>query len=273
MSEKIRIVSDLHVGHHASVIEDISTARALTEDVDRLIFNGDTLELMYGDLNSSHYNATKQKELFDRETASWGIKIDLVTGNHDPSISDTHSLSICDNQIFITHGDSLFKEVAPWSSNVKNLSISSSRINVQQTGRPEDLHAYLAQFKQVSIDAHKLEDGYNPTLWGKTKILLHQAWPPTTPFKILSCWRQVPDRAISLAKRFGLDHKFIVVGHTHNPGVWQRDGRIVINLGAYFPWPGARCIDIDGRQLVVRKISKRNNRIALGKAIATFQLS
>lgn len=272
MTEKIRIVSDLHIGHRASVLEDMSTAKPLAEGVDRLIFNGDTLELKYGDLDKSHYNADKQKKLFDQETATWGPEIDLITGNHDPAISDIHFRSICDHQVFITHGDALFKEVAPWSSNVKNLAASSTSINPDQTGTLETLHTYLDQFKQVSIKAHKLEDGYNPTQWGKIKILLHQAWPPSTPFKILNCWRQVPDRAVSLTSRFGLKPKFIVVGHTHNPNIWQRGDQTIINLGAYFPWPGARCIDIANGQLQVRKIHKSRNTIRIGKTLATFLL-
>lgn len=247
--------------------------RPLAEGVDWLILNGDTMELKYGDLNTSHYDAHQQRKMFEKETAIWGIKVSVISGNHDPQSSDDHFLSILDDQVFITHGDGLFREVAPWSSNVDNLRSCSEHIDPEATGAtPEELHDYLQQHKEVSLEAHKLDQKYNPTLWGKMRIFLHQGWPPTTPFRILNCWRQVPDRAVSLATRFSYSPKFIIVGHTHNPGIWNRGPHTVINTGSFFPWPGARCVDIDGDTLTVRKIIKGQNKIEIGRSQKTFSL-
>lgn len=274
MTEKIRIVSDLHVGHKASVIDRMQALRPLADDVDWLIFNGDTLELKYGDLDKTHYDAIQQKELFDQEAARWGVKVTLITGNHDPEISNLHSLSILEDQVFITHGDALFRDIAPWSSNIENLRRCSAHIDETATGSTtQELHDYLQLHKQAILDAHKLDQDYNPTLWGKVKIFLHQAWPPTTPFRILKCWAEVPERALSLTQRFSLEPPFIIVGHTHNPGIWQRGGQTVINLGSYFPWPAARCVDISDNQLTVRKIRKSQNAIQLGKPVARYPLA
>ena len=274
MPKRVRIVSDLHIGHRASVIEDLAALRPLAEGVDVLVFNGDTLELKYGDIDSSRYNAEEQKGRFLQETAKWGVETVVITGNHDPAISDTHFATLAGGTVFVTHGDGLFKEVAPWSSNVKNLRKCSAQINEHQTGStPEELHRYLAQYKKATVEAREMDRHYNPTAWGKLKIFLHQSWPPTTPFRILNCWRQMPDRAASLVRRFNVDARFIIVGHTHNAGIWKRDDRIIINLGSYFPWPGARCVDIDGDKLAVRKIRKGRNRIQIGELVATFPLS
>lgn len=273
MSRKIRIVSDLHIGHRASLIHSLDAMRPLAEGVDWLILNGDTMELKYGDLDSSHYDAQEQRKLFEKETSIWGIKVSVISGNHDPESSDDHSLSILDDQVFITHGDGLFREVAPWSSNVDNLRICSEKIDPEATGETaKDLHDYLQLHKDISLEAHELDKKYNPTLWGKMRIFLHQAWPPSTPFRILKCWRQVPDRAVSLTKRFSLSPKFIIVGHTHNPGIWTRGSQTVINTGSFFPWPGARCVDIEGETLSVRKIKKGQNKIEIGKVQKTFAI-
>lgn len=269
----IRIVSDLHIGHRASMIDSLQALRPLAEGADWLIFNGDTLELKYGDSNPTSYDSSKQKQLFDDEVAKWPCKVTLITGNHDPEISEIHSLSILQGQVFITHGDSLFREIAPWSSNIRNLRRFSEHIDPAATGQTDqDLHDYLVLHKQASLLAHQHDKDYNPTVWGKFKIFLHQAWPPTRPFKILKCWAEVPDRAVSLATRFGRAPRYIVVGHTHRPGTWNRGEQTVINLGSYFPWPGALCIDIDARALIVRKIRKRQNKIKIGSSIASYQL-
>lgn len=269
----IRIVSDLHIGHKASIIDSLQALRPLAEGADWLIFNGDTLELKYGDRDASNYNSTEQKRLFDEEVAKWPCKVSVITGNHDPEISEIHSLNILGGQVFVTHGDGLFSDITPWSSNIKNLKKFSTHIDPCATGTTEQhLHDYLVLHKQLAIIAHQHDKDYNPTLWGKLKIFFHQAWPPTTPFKILKCWREVPDRATSLASRFSLSPKFIVVGHSHYPGIWKRGEQTVINLGSYFPWPGALCIDIDSETLKVRKIRKRQNNIRIGRAIASYLL-
>lgn len=273
MNSRIRIISDVHLGHKASVISELSAIRPLSEDVDWLIFNGDTLELKYGDLDSSTYDANKQKQRFEAEIERWNCKVSVITGNHDPEISDTHFLNILDGQVFITHGDGLFRDIAPWSSNIDNLQRFSERIDPTATGNTEEeLHNYLQLHKDASIQAHLTDKKYNPTAWGKLKILMHQGWPPSTPFRILKSWREVPDRAVSLAQRFGLDPKVIVVGHTHKPGIWHRGDTTIVNLGSFFPWPGAQCIDIEANRLSVRKIRKKTNHIELEEEIAVFEL-
>lgn len=269
MPKKIRIVSDLHIGHRASCLDDPSQLRPLSEGVDQVIFNGDTLELKYKDSPGSIDIVSELHSKLEEELNSWSAESVLITGNHDPGISDTHHLTLFDGRILVTHGDGLFKNVTPWSSNIKNLK----QVSQEAYGNEENLHNYLANNKRVSLKAHILDKKYNPTLWGKLKIFLHQAWPPTTPFVILKCWKESPDRAIALAERFDLSPKFIIVGHTHNPGVWRRGDQIVFNLGSCFPWPGARCIDIEGDTLTFRRLIKRRRSIKLGAALACFHLS
>ncbi len=272
MTRTIRIVSDLHVGHGASLLESVEALRPLAEGVDRLILNGDTLELKYGEADSASYSAARQFEQFKKEIAIWSIQVDAITGNHDPTISDLHSLTLFEGQIFITHGDGLFPDIAPWSSHAPTLR-KCGNIDENETGNtPEALHEYLAKHKQASIDAHKLDSRYNPTRWSKLKIFLHQSWPPITPFRILKSWREIPDRAVSLATRFNLSPAFIILGHSHNPGIWRRGKSTVINLGAYFQWPGARCVDIEDGILSVRKVAKGRNHIELGRPVAQFEL-
>src|SRR5690606_16040745 len=135
-----------------------------------------------------------------------------------------------------------------------------------------DLDRYLAIAKAASIQAHLLDRAYNPTLWGKAKIFLHQGWPPTRPLKILRCWRELPDRALAFAQRFGLRPRFIILGHTHNPRIWRRGDQRVINLGSFFPWPGARCVDIADGELRIRKLSSRRGQVVVGKVLARFPL-
>ncbi len=232
---------------------------------------GDTLELKYGDSAGSQ----RQKSAFDAEIATWGVQTHIITGNHDPEISSLHHLLLRESRVFVTHGDAIFRNITPWSSSAPKLRHAADQLGFDgsESGPPERLSAYLELYKRASSMAHKLESTYNPSLWGKTKIFLHQAWPPTRPFKILRSWRQAPDRAVSLASRFSLQPDFIVIGHTHQPGIWRRGPQTVINLGSFFPWPGALCVDIVGDELIVRSIAKRQPRVAIGQVVARFPLS
>lgn len=273
MSHKIRIVSDLHIGHRASSLDCPSALRALAEGVDRVVFNGDTLELKYAETDAQVAEAERLRRRFEEEIASWGIETTVLTGNHDPAISEVHQLSLCGGAVWVTHGDGLFPDIAPWSSNAANLRRCAQELRA--AAPPEhlaDLDRFLGIAKAASIQAHLMDLAYNPTLWGKAKIFLHQAWPPTRPLKILQCWRELPDRAVAFAARFGLQPRFIILGHTHNPRVWRRGGQVVINLGSFFPWPGARCVDIADGKLSVRRLRSARGKVVVGKVVASFPL-
>ena len=271
MSHTLRIVSDLHLGHRASLLAEPADLRPLAEGADEVIFNGDTLELKYADQKG----AQAQIAAFNAEIATWGIPTQVITGNHDPEISPIHHLLLSEGRVLVTHGDAIFRNIAPWSSSAPQLRQVADQLGFDgsETGPSELFSAYLELYKRASSIAHKLEADYNPSLWGKLKTFLHQAWPPTRPFKILRSWRLAPDRAVSLAQRFSLHPDFIVIGHTHQPGIWRRGSQTVINLGSYFPWPGARCIDIVGDDLLVRSVTKSQRRVAIGPVIARFPLS
>ena len=267
MSQRIRIVSDLHIGHRASSLTCPSSLRELATDIDHLIFNGDTLELKY-----AHNEELERR--FAEEVASWGIETTIITGNHDPSISGRHDMDLFGGAIYVTHGDALFETIAPWSSSLPYLkaSLEILKSNGYKDSWDRDLATYLEMIKEASLMAQEMDTDYNPTLWGKLKIFLHQAWPPTRPFKILDCWRRVPGHAVAFAERFGKNPRFIIVGHTHNPGIWQKGSQVVINLGSFFPWPGARCVDIENGRLLVRKLHRGPNRIKIGPVLASFEL-
>ncbi len=49
LSGKVRILSDLHLGHPGSLIGDVEDLRPLLEGMDTVVFNGDTCELAYAE--------------------------------------------------------------------------------------------------------------------------------------------------------------------------------------------------------------------------------
>ena len=58
---KIRVLSDLHLGHPSSLVGNVSELNPLLEGIDVLVLNGDTIQ----DLNP-HWNE-KSKQMFSQQ--------------------------------------------------------------------------------------------------------------------------------------------------------------------------------------------------------------
>ncbi|MEM9161073.1 MAG: metallophosphoesterase [Verrucomicrobiota bacterium] len=266
---KIRVLSDLHIGHRASLARNPDRLAPLVEGADIVIFNGDTIELKFANPTRKPETYVSKDELAKR-VRSWGAEPIFVTGNHDPSISNIHHLSLDDGNILITHGDGCFKNIAPWSSESKILGEETNRLATPQTElsrKHSDLHSYLSDIKSASIEAYKRHAERNPTLWGRFSIFLHQAWPPTRPFRILRAWRDMPQASYDLARSFGLNPSLIIVGHTHRPFVRTIGKSHIVNTGSFFTWPGAYSVDFDASGTTIRKIKKSRHGVRFGNQI------
>ncbi|MCH6258331.1 metallophosphoesterase family protein [Puniceicoccaceae bacterium K14] len=270
MAKKLRILSDIHFGHKASIIKEIDQLEDLCRGTDKLIFNGDTIEQKYEDSPKHTYNPLPSFYDFSDKVSQWCSDIHFISGNHDPSISQNHFMETHDGDVFITHGDGIFENIAPWSKNVEVLNKAcSKRI------KPDDnyeLQTELQLLKEASIEAHEKALDYDPTTLGKTIVFFAQLWPPHRPFKILQCWKNTPAKAVEFARRHGRSPKVIVIGHTHCPGIWKHDGIWVVNTGSFFPWPKRYAVEIEENSLTVRRISKKHNRFQLGTIAISISL-
>lgn len=236
-------------------------------DTDLLVFNGDTLETKYADSSRHQFQPVLDPAHFLQTVAPFGPKPLLIAGNHDPNISDCQFITLNRGRILITHGDGIFPDIAPWSSVAKELS-EATRNREQHS----NLHDYLKSLKQASLEAHRKRVEYDPTFRGKLGIFLHQSWPPHRVLKIFKAWKDMPEAAHQLARRFGLDPEVIIIGHTHNPGIARIESTWIINTGSFLPWPGALTVDIGQTELSVRRVRKWTRRFHFGQALFTLPL-
>jgi hypothetical protein len=86
-------------------------------------------------------------------------------------------------------------------------------------------------------------------------------------------WSQLPGRATAFARQFRPSARFVMVGHTHRPGVWIRSDMIVINTGSFCPPFGCFAVDVSVEQIVVRRIRHAAGTFALGRVVAAFALA
>ena len=112
MPGRIVIISDLHLGRPRCAASSAAALRPLWDGASHLIVNGDAAEIHH----PRHWPraAREMLSLFDLCEAD-GVELTLLSGNHDPYITDLRHLHLADGLVFVTHGDVLHPAIAPWS--------------------------------------------------------------------------------------------------------------------------------------------------------------
>ncbi|HEY4813335.1 MAG TPA: metallophosphoesterase [Chthoniobacterales bacterium] len=270
-AEPTIIISDLHLGHRGSQIRDPEELVPILKEAGSVIFNGDTVEMRTGiDRPVGRHMAA----VIARLCHSVGCRATFINGNHDPCLSKTDHLDLMDGRMLVTHGDILFLGIAPWSRQ----ALAYRKIHLRALARlgPDALMSFekrLLATKRTSIKLQLLEEPvttkhqFAPML----RVLMHQVWPPHRPFMIIGAWVKTPTLAARLCDLFRPNARYILVGHTHYPGVWQRGQITVINTGSYVLNFGALAVILDGESVEIRKVKRQKEGFVLGKRVARFQ--
>ncbi len=255
------------------MIKELDSLKGLVTETDTVLFNGDTLEQKYEDAPSHIDSPLPSFEEFSAQLADWNANPVFITGNHDPNISDIHYGELNCGQILITHGDGIFKSIAPWSTTSRILEeVAQTNFERIQSQGQITFYRFLQSIKDACMEGHALTKDYDPTVWGKIQIFAHQAWPPTKPFKILKCWEDAPKLAVEMASQYEKTPQFMIIGHTHKPSIRAEGPTQVINTGSFFPWPGSTAVDLDSNGITIRKVVKRRSQFALGKTVGRFEI-
>jgi predicted phosphodiesterase len=270
VDEPIRILSDLHLGHKASLAREIAQVEPLYDGAHTVIFNGDTVEMRSPRSRLRAERVMHEVRAFcSRQKAT----THFINGNHDPIISTTNHLEIADGSVLVTHGDVLFHEIAPWSEHADELGGIHDRLIKEMTpAERRSLEAILSTNKRVS-QSIDIEDFNIPNgAWGQFSTFMRQTWPPKRFVKMVSSWKSTPVHAVNLVRLYRPEARCVIVGHTHYPGVWQRHGRTVINTGSYLPVLGRLAVDYADGFVTVRKVVLRRGKFHLGRMVARFRI-
>ncbi len=135
MHGRIIVISDLHLGRPRHAARSADALRPLWQDAAHLIVNGDAAEVHH----PSHWSQAAREtiRLFDLCEED-GVELTILSGNHDPYISDLKHLHVADDAVFITHGDVLHPAVAPWSPASGRIREAHEKALAALT--PEDRH-------------------------------------------------------------------------------------------------------------------------------------
>jgi predicted phosphodiesterase len=266
--EPIRIVSDLHFGHPACVIEQPRQLLPLFREAKTVIFNGDTVELRYvKDRRAGMRNSVLMREACE----ACGARPIFINGNHDPMLSDLCHLDLVDGAVLVTHGDLLFHDISPWSHEAGVIGEAHSR-ELAEMGEDAllDFEKRLKASKRAALSIELHRSGIPRGALAALHTLLRECWPPWRPFQILHSWSVTPARAEALARVFRPRARVILIGHTHYSGSWRRGPRTIINTGSFLPFGGRMAIDIRGDRLTVRPIVLERGAFQAGPPTMEF---
>jgi predicted phosphodiesterase len=264
----LRILSDLHYAEPASRIADLRFIRPLFDGPERFVLNGDSIDTRFLDQEPS---MAEGREAFLRFIAPFAERLILITGNHDPDISPLHHLELASGRILITHGDVLFPSVAPWGWEAPHVLVArEKRLAEIEPADRDRLETQLAVCKHASYATRHLSPTAHAGPTSTRARLLHLASRVRRADKILTSWFHAPALAARLAAQHRAEAELVIFGHTHYPGVWRRDGRLVINTGAFTPPFAARVVDFVDDRVEVRRVVRRGDEFRVGDAVASF---
>ncbi len=266
----IRILSDIHLGNRASLVTEPEKVAPLFQGVGTVVLNGDTFDHRRREPGKA---PTHPVELFEVLAKREGVELVMIAGNHDPGCSPVYHLDLADGQILVTHGDVLYPEIAPWSQFAAQFrEMIQKELDELENPGGHTLEHLLATNKSVARQILTQPHFYFPTNEGFVRHLLRYLWPPVRIPRILGSWRRLPVSAANLAEDHRPRARFIVVGHTHYPGIWTRQGRCVINTGSFLPLLGRRLVDIHEDRVEVRKMRRSNGRFEPGRVVRRMAL-
>jgi predicted phosphodiesterase len=266
----LRIISDIHWGHPASLVEAADQLKPLFEGVPTVVFNGDTVEMRF---RSDRGEAEQRLAELEQVCSKAGVEHVMLNGNHDPFLSDINHLDLADGAILVTHGDMLFHDISPWSAEARQIGAAHTEALAQLSQDAlADFESRLLALRRAALSIELHRSNLPQGSLARIAAFVRESWPPWRPLLIIRCWIVTPGHAVHLAEVFRPRAKFVIIGHTHFSGIWRKRGRTVINCGSFLPLSGRFAADIDPVGIRVRKIVRRHASFYLGDEVRYFEL-
>lgn len=255
-ARRVRILSDLHLGHKLSRVAEVRALRPLVECVDLVVFNGDTWqELARKFRPHAEHQLGELREL----CANAGTEVVFLSGNHDPGWEGDGWLTMGGGRVLVTHGDALLPGGSPWKREIMR---NADRVEALWQEHPRadvDAAERITLAREIAREMRTVEHPAG-------RSFLMRAWdaavPPGRALRMIDAWLRQGAEGARFCERYFPGADFMIIGHFHRAGCWRRDGRVVINTGAFMSPGRACCVDwspCDGR-LAWADIDERDPR-------------
>jgi predicted phosphodiesterase len=261
----IRILSDLHIGHPLSRIRKVAQLRPLFEGAGTVVLNGDSVEPF---LKPDREAARQKLNELTRLIRACGAEPVVLSGNHDPEESPLAHLDLLDGLVHVTHGDVLFEEIAPWATDSDRLEELRHEAMAERTDAiRSSVEAHLAAMRTAVQRFHAECQDPRRTSWF-VPMVRRALWLPLKVIKARRAWRQSPELGRRYLRQFRPQTRFLIMGHTHRPGVARAGRRIIINTGSFQYGLGAYVVDVSDQGVTVRSVGIRGGAHVAGDLVS-----
>lgn len=227
MKEPVLILSDLHLGHPASRLEEVETLRPLIDGAGTVVFNGDTWQEL-----SNAFRPSSSALLADLKKlcAELGADTVFLSGNHDPGWPGRGWVELAEGRIVVTHGDAVLWAGSPWSREAFQREDQLMELWSEHLAAEDDAGERLRWARKVAIT---LKAARHPKGRSVFRRAMDAVNPPRRAFEILHAWWRHAHLSGSFADTFFPQSEVLVTGHFHCGGIWDLGRRLVVNTGAY----------------------------------------
>ena len=227
MNEPVRVISDLHLGHRVSRIENVGRLRPLIAGAGTLVFNGDTWQELAKELKEKSRGLLQELEKICREE---GCQPVFLPGNHDPSWPGKGYLELAEGKIVITHGDALLRDGSPWKREILTGAAKVEGIWSQHPDAETDVDERHLVAREIATALPSVNHSKGRKIWQRA---FDAVTPPQRGIEMLKAWTGQPARAVDFCDRYFPQAEFLLIGHFHWGGSWMKQGRRVINTGSF----------------------------------------
>lgn len=263
------ILSDTHIGPPGRGARSAKALRPIWRGVSRLVLNGDIAEV-----HDPKWRTRAAREVLEIQDLcdQDGVELVMISGNHDPMISDRRCLSLCDGEVFVTHGDTLHPAISPWNAYAPRLrqlnEQSLAVLEVSQRHALENRLAAVQHAAHIDWDHEATQPRPIRPRWWRMMAM------PAKVGRVFWYWATMHWRAYAFMLRHTPQARFFIFGHYHHSGIWRMGRRVVINTGCYsFPAQPLAVI-IQGQSLEVRRVCRRGEQYHLAdRARAVYPLT
>ncbi len=249
MNRRTLILSDTHLAGNGQGAVRADLLRPLWQGADELIINGDLAELSDPKWRA---DAARQVIQLQELCEDDGVRLTLLSGNHDPMLTDRRFLRLCQGEVFLTHGDMLHPAISPWTSHAgqlrelhENALKQLELIDRAQLDQQAMAAAHASNLKWDHLAEHAAPQ--RGALYRKADMARKVA-------KVLWFWHRLPKLAAGFARRYAPDARFFIFGHIHRAGVWHFGEQTIINTGSYHYPCNPHAVVIEGRTLSMHKV-------------------
>lgn len=266
MKEPVRILSDLHLGHKVSRVNDADSLRPLVAGAGTVIFNGDTRQALPGPFFD------RSKAMFDRLReicAEEGAEAVFLTGDHDPDLPGKGWMELEDGRIVITHGDTLLHSGSPWK---REILAAGTRVDEIWSRFPRAEHDIDERIEVARAVARELCTVEYPTGRHFIQRAIDAVLPPRRAVMMLDAWLHEGTSGARFCDQYFPQAEFLILGHFHHHGCWNRNGRVVIDTGSFMNPARACWVEWNDGRLSRGVIDEAPARCAKGRILNVWRL-